>query len=184
MAAALPDEGSRERDEIDDLSRAFAAAGFDLQLSNDGPSWVAALRRHDSLVPAGASFAIGPTAVAATRAAWQLYLTSPSLNSFDPPRLRAAELLAAWIGELAARRRPVDQRNARALEALANHLVDPPIVGGDQARDVDKLVPAFEARTFPQPETLQALLRHRSTGPEEQESVLLAMLRAETRPSI
>jgi hypothetical protein len=176
--------GSRERDEIDDLSRAFTAAGFDLHLSNDGPSWVAALHRRDSLVPSGASFALGPTAVAATRAAWQLYLTAPSLNSFDPPPLRSGELLAAWVGELAARRRSIDNRNARALEALASHLVDPPAVGGGQARDLEQLLPAYEARTFPQPETLQALLRHRSTGPEEQEGVLLAILRAETRPAV
>jgi len=181
VAAALPEAGSRERDEIDDLSRAFTAAGFDLQLSAEGSSWVAALRRHDTLVAGSASYAIGPTAVDATRSAWQLYLTAPSLNSFDPPRLCAGELLGAWIGELAARRRGVDGRSARALEALANHLGDPPAVGGEHARDLERLVPAFEARTFPRPETLQALLQHRATAPSAQESVLLSIVRSETR---
>jgi hypothetical protein len=181
VAAALPEAGSRERDEIDDLSRTFAAAGFDLQLSNEGSSWVAALRRHGSLLPAGASYAIGSSPVEATRAAWQLYVTVPSLNSIDPPRLRVSDLLAAWVSELAARRRGVDRRNARALEALADHLLDPPAYAGDRAREVERLADAFEARTFPQPETLQALLQHRATRPQAQEALLLAMIRAESR---
>src|SRR5690242_4468488 len=42
VAAALPDAGSREREEVDDLSRSLAAAGFDLHLSREGASWVAA----------------------------------------------------------------------------------------------------------------------------------------------
>jgi hypothetical protein len=180
VAAALPDAGSREREEVDDLSRSLAAAGFDLHLSREGAAWVAALRRHDSLVSSEASFATGPTALAATLAARELYLAVPSLSSLAPPRVGVAELLAAWVAELAVRRRETDARNARALDALADHLLDAP--DADGGRDLQRLVPAFEARTFPRPDTLRALLRHRATSPVAQDGIVVAMIRAESRP--
>jgi hypothetical protein len=109
----LPERGSREREEIEDLSREFSDAGFDLQLSTEGSSWIAALLRRETLAPASAPYAIGPTAVEATRGAWRLYLSTPSLNSLRPPPLAPAELLAAYVEELAARQRLADPRNAR-----------------------------------------------------------------------
>jgi hypothetical protein len=183
MATAAAPGESRERDEIEDLSRAFSEAGLGLQLSKEGTSWIAALIRHATLVPALAQYATGATAVEATRGAWRLYRSVPSLNSLDPPPLFPAELLARWVEEFAARQRLVDSRNARALDSLASYLVDPTMLSAERARELERLATAFKAGTFPRPETQRLLVQHRSTGDEEHNRVLAALVRSETESS-
>jgi hypothetical protein len=180
MGTALPETGSDEREEIEDLSREFADAGFDLQLSKEGASWVAALLRRETLVPAAAPYAMGATAVEATRSAWRLYLSAPSLNSLRPPPLSPAEMLAAWVEELAGQRRVADARNARALDSFASYLVSPRTLGDERARALERLVPSFTARTFPRPETRQLLLRHRSTRKDAQDALIVGLVLWET----
>jgi hypothetical protein len=179
MATAAPPGESRERDEIEDLSRTFSDAGFDLQLSKEGTSWIAALVRHETLIPALAQHATGPTAVEATRGAWRLYRSVPSLNSLDPAPISSSELLVRWVEEFAARQRHVDARNARALDSLATYLVDATRLGTENTREVERLAPAFRAGTFPRLETQRLLVQHRSAGDEAHSAVLNALVRTE-----
>jgi hypothetical protein len=180
MATAAAPGESRELDEIEDLSRTFSDVGFDLQLAKEGSSWIAALIKHETLVPSLAQYAVGATAVEATRGGWRLYRSVPSLNSLDPPALSPAELLARWVEEFAARQRRVDARNARALDSLASYLVDPAILSAEDTHDLERLAPAFKAGTFPRPETRQLLVKHRSAQDEAHKRLLDALVRSET----
>lgn len=79
-----PPEGTDERREIEDIECRLRDAGYELGLTKElETTWFASLMRSDNPGPAAAPFATGASAVEAARNAWLLYLSTPSLNSFN-----------------------------------------------------------------------------------------------------
>jgi hypothetical protein len=74
-----------EKAEIADIEAKLGEAGYDLHLSQQGSTWVAALPRKDVDVGA-AAYAVGESRLHAARNAWRLYLSTPSLSSLHAPR--------------------------------------------------------------------------------------------------
>lgn len=81
---ALPEIGSPERDEIDEIRSKLQERGYELHITKQQTGWLAALVRDNIQGASSSPYGFGDTAVSAVRDAWQVYLDTPSIHGYKP----------------------------------------------------------------------------------------------------
>jgi hypothetical protein len=84
MSDVLPDRGTPDRDEIEELREKLLLRGYELHLSKHQTRWFGALHRDNIVSTISAPYGFGDSALEAAQAAWTIYLETPTLNSYKP----------------------------------------------------------------------------------------------------